>query len=95
MSLLAGVLLDANECAYGSSISLDGEYHRYPCPYQLELKQKIAEFRNVKRDQIFLGVGSDEAIDMIMRVFCAPSQDSILVTPPTYDMYQVMSGAFC
>lgn len=85
----AGVLLDANECAFGSSINLEGDNHRYPCPYQHEVKQKIAEFRNVKKEQIFLGVGSDEAIDMIMRVFCRPGEDSILITPPTYGMYKV------
>lgn len=90
--ILSGILLDANECVYGSNIPIEGEHHRYPCPYNLELKQKIAEFRGVKRNQVFLGVGSDEAIDMIMRVFCAPAQDSILVTPPTYDMYEVTSN---
>lgn len=45
--------------------------------------------RGVKWDQIFLGVGSDEAIDMIMRIFCAPGKDAILITPPTYGMYTV------
>ena len=89
ISSSTGILLDANECVYGSSIPIEGDHHRYPCPYQRELKQKIAEFRNVKREQVFLGVGSDEAIDMIMRVFCIPARDSILVTPPTYDMYEV------
>ena len=88
------MLLDANECSFGSCIPLEGEHNRYPCPYQLELKQKIAEFRNIRKEQIFLGVGSDEAIDMIVRVFCKPARDSILITPPTYGMYKVIDCDF-
>jgi len=48
--------------------------------------------RNVKKEQIFLGVGSDEAINILIRVFCEPGVDKILVTPPTYGMYKVRSG---
>ena len=87
--LFLGVLLDANECSFGPSIPTEDSLHRYPCPYQLDLKQKIVEFRNVKIEQIFLGVGSDEAIDMAVRIFCTPGESSILTTPPTYGMYKV------
>lgn len=84
-----GVLLDANECSYGSCIPLDGDMHRYPSPYNLDLKEKIAKFRGVRKEQVFLGVGSDEAIDMVVRVFCTPGEGSLLITPPTYGMYKV------
>ncbi|XP_065175461.1 histidinol-phosphate aminotransferase-like [Sycon ciliatum] len=87
-----GLFMDANENGYGSCIPVAGELHRYPDPYQVELKTRIAAFRGVAADQIFLGVGSDEAIDMIIRVFCAPGQHSILVTPPTYGMYKVSAA---
>ena len=62
---------------------------RYPSPYLPELKDQIAKFRGVRRDQIFLGVGSDEAIDILIRIFCQPQADTIMITPPTYGMYSV------
>ncbi|KAG5177008.1 histidinol-phosphate transaminase [Tribonema minus] len=92
-----GILLDANENSYGATISqsvleLDMaslELNRYPDPYQLSVKQLLAEFRGVKTEQIFVGVGSDEAIDLLIRIFCEPGKDAILTTPPTYGMYKV------
>lgn len=92
-----GILLDANENSYGPSVhestSLKFEHlERYPCPYQMELKGKIAKFRDVKVEQIFLGVGSDEAIDLMLRVTCLPKMHSIIVTPPTYGMYSVCAN---
>lgn len=87
--LFPGILLDANECSYGSCIPVEGDLHRYPSPYNLDLKEKIAKFRGVRKEQIFLGVGSDEAIDMVVRVFCTPGEGSLLITPPTYGMYKV------
>jgi len=87
-----GILLDANENSFGSALPPEDrvlELERYPDPYQQPLKEKIAVFRNVRPEQIFVGVGSDEAIDLIMRVFCEPGRDQILVTPPTYGMYKV------
>eukprot|EP00128_Syssomonas_multiformis_P010370 Colp12_sorted_trinity150504_noHs@1715 len=87
-----GILLDANENSFGPPFEADGELHRYPCPYQLALKQEIANFRGVKRDQIFLGVGSDEAIDLVIRIFCTPGRDSIMITSPTYGMYKVAAN---
>ncbi|KAJ7328599.1 hypothetical protein OS493_024522 [Desmophyllum pertusum] len=82
---------DANECSYGSCIPLDGDMHRYPSPYNLDLKEKIAKFRGVRKEQVFLGVGSDEAIDMVVRVFCTLVRESLLITPPTYGMYKVVA----
>ena len=95
-----GVLLDANENAYGPtslpSNSLDpydnrNVLERYPDPYQIPLKQMFAEYRGngIKPENMFVGVGSDEAIDLLMRIFCRPGQDNILTTPPTYGMYKV------
>jgi histidinol-phosphate aminotransferase len=88
-----GILLDANENSIGATVPpVPGdsrELNRYPCPYQIPLKELISAYRGVRPENIFLGVGSDEAIDMIMRIFCAPGKDSILITPPTYGMYSV------
>ena len=55
----------------------------------MNLKEKIADLRKIKKEQIFLGVGSDEAIDILIRIFCNPRDDNILITPPTYGMYKV------
>jgi histidinol-phosphate/aromatic aminotransferase/cobyric acid decarboxylase-like protein len=72
------------------SSHLSSDLHRYPDPAQNEIKSRIAELRNVKgTDHIFLGVGSDEVIDLLMRVCCRPEHDKILITPPTYGMYGV------
>lgn len=84
-----GLLLDANENSLGSPVRNDLELHRYPTPTQDALRKKIAEWRQVDFENIFLGVGSDEAVDLIMRIFCEPGEDSILTTPPTYGMYKV------
>lgn len=87
-----GILLDANENSFGSALPAKDQalkLERYPDPYQQELKQKIGKYRGVRPEQIFVGVGSDEAIDLIMRIFCEPGKDSVLITPPTYGMYKV------
>ncbi|CAO3564551.1 unnamed protein product [Mortierella alpina] len=94
-----GVLLDANENAYGPALNPSSEaavasagldINRYPDPHQADLKNLLAKFRNVPSvDNFFLGVGSDEVIDMIFRVFCVPGKDAVLITPPTYGMYSV------
>lgn len=86
-----GIFLDANENAFGSVHGIP-PYHRYPDPQQRKLKEKIAQLENVSSEQIFVGNGSDEAIDLLMRAFCEPGQDSILIQPPTYGMYQVSAG---
>ncbi|MBD8487479.1 histidinol-phosphate transaminase [Echinicola sp. CAU 1574] len=82
-----GVFLDANENPFGS-ITKD-DHNRYPDPYQQALKSKISEIKGVSSDQIFLGNGSDEAIDLLMRAFCRPGKDNIIILPPTYGMYEV------
>jgi histidinol-phosphate aminotransferase len=79
----AAVFLDANENPYPSP------FNRYPDPLQKKLKQRISELKGVPSEMIFLGNGSDEAIDLIIRAFCEPGQDSILITEPTYGMYAV------
>ena len=92
-----GILLDANELGLGPAIpSTDAgqlvstnTLHRYPDPYQRELRTAIAKLRGVHTDQVFTGNGSDEAIDLIIRLFCEPAKHRILCTPPTYGMYKV------
>lgn len=82
-----GVLLDANENSFGSSVRNPLDLHRYPDPTQDRLRKVIAEYRGVEMENLFLGVGSDEPIDLLMRIFCEPGKDSIIITPPTYGMY--------
>jgi histidinol-phosphate aminotransferase len=79
----AEIFLDANENPYPSG------YNRYPDPLQWDIKEKLAPLKKVNPEQIFLGNGSDEAIDLIIRAFCEPYQQSILITDPTYGMYAV------
>ncbi|MEJ8756481.1 histidinol-phosphate transaminase [Pontibacter sp. H259] len=86
----ASVYLDANENNLGS---LAGEnYNRYPDPHQKVLKSKIAGIKGVKQSQIFLGNGSDEAIDLLFRMVCRPGLDRMLHLPPTYGMYEVSAN---
>lgn len=85
-----GIFLDANENPHGSAA---GEgWNRYPDPYQRPLKQEIAKIKKVQEASVFLGNGSDEPIDLLIRAFCEPGQDHILTFPPTYGMYQVSAG---
>ncbi|KAL0088510.1 histidinol-phosphate aminotransferase [Phycomyces blakesleeanus] len=87
-----GVLLDANENAFGSALPIKykEELNRYPDPYHPKIKERIVKLRNVSLiRQVFLGVGSDEVIDLLIRVTCTPGKDKILTTPPTYGMYSV------
>ena len=77
-----GVFLDANENPYGI-------LNRYPDPYQKELKQKLASFKNTSVDTVFIGNGSDEIIDLAFRIFCDPGEDRALIFTPTYGMYEV------
>jgi len=79
----AMVFLDANENPFNEP------YNRYPDPLQKELKQKISVLKNIPANQIFLGNGSDEPIDLLIRAFCEPSIDNIITINPTYGMYQV------
>lgn len=83
----AQIFLDANENSFGSPLKRD--YNRYPDPLQTEIRSKIAVLQNVKQAQIFIGNGSDEAIDLSFRIFCKPQKDNVLICPPTYGMYEV------
>ncbi|KAI8137498.1 histidinol-phosphate aminotransferase [Fennellomyces sp. T-0311] len=88
----AGILLDANENAYGPSLgkAIDGDLNRYPDPYHVRVKERLVQLRQLQSvHQLFLGVGSDEVIDLIIRICCVPGKDKILITPPTYGMYSV------
>jgi len=82
----AEVYLDANENPFDNGIN------RYPDPYQMDLKQKISAIKNIPRDNIFLGNGSDEVLDLIIRIFCEPGVDNIIICPPTYGMYKVLAN---
>lgn len=84
-----GLLLDANENSQGPPAEQLAGLHRYPSPKQLILRKKIGEFRGIEPEHIFLGNGSDEAIDLLYRIFCRPGTDRVLTTPPTYGMYRV------
>lgn len=79
----ASVFLDANENPY------NGPHNRYPDPLQCELKNELAKVKKVGADHIFLGNGSDEAIDLVFRAFCEPRIDNVVAIDPTYGMYQV------
>mmetsp|Transcript_17025 Transcript_17025/g.30495 ORF Transcript_17025/g.30495 Transcript_17025/m.30495 type:complete len:368 (+) Transcript_17025:82-1185(+) len=89
-----GVLLDANENLFGPPVSVEGmpSLLAYPDPHQSKLKKLYADWREVEPNQIFVGVGSDEAIDMLIRMICVPSKDNILICPPTYGMYKVSAA---
>jgi histidinol-phosphate aminotransferase len=82
-----GIFLDANENPMGSTS--EKSYNRYPDPYQKSLKKVISKIKNIRVENIFLGNGSDEVIDLLIRIFCKPERDSILIMPPTFDMYEV------
>jgi histidinol-phosphate aminotransferase len=86
----AAVFLDANENSLGSP--LETHYNRYPDPLQMRLKTQLATLKNVKTEQIFLGNGSDEAIDLLFRAFCEPKKDNVILLPPTYGMYAVQGN---
>lgn len=88
----SGILLDANENSFGAPYKNELELNRYPMPYQEKLRSKIAQFRNVQSENIFVGVGSDEAIDLLFRIFCAPVTDRVIINPPTYGMYKVSAN---
>ncbi len=86
----ARIFLDANENSFGSP--LPKNYNRYPDPLQSAIKEKIAEWNSVESEEIFVGNGSDEAIDLLFRIFCEPKKDNILICPPTYGMYEVSAN---
>ena len=83
----ATVFLDANENSFGSP--LKESFNRYPDPLQWQLKFEIARIKGVPAENIFIGNGSDEVIDLAYRIFCNPGKDNAIICPPTYGMYQV------
>jgi len=85
-----GIFLDANENPIGSGLTEN--YNRYPDPLQLHIKDQIALIKKCSTDQIFLGNGSDEAIDLLIRMTCTSKSSSIIVCPPTYGMYEVSAA---
>ena len=80
---VARVFLDANENPYNEP------YNRYPDPLQREVKERLAALKGVKSENIFLGVGSDEGIDLAYRIFCRPGVDNVVAIAPSYGMYEV------
>lgn len=80
-----GIFLDANENPFG-------ELNRYPDPYQLKIKQKLSELNQITSENIFLGNGSDEVIDLAFRIYCEPKKDKVLTFSPTYGMYEVSAN---
>ncbi|MBC7586984.1 MAG: histidinol-phosphate transaminase, partial [Chitinophagaceae bacterium] len=86
----AKVFLDANENSLGSPLTK--WYNRYPDPHQQKLKQSISFIKNIATENIFLGNGSDECIDLLFRSFCKPKKDNVIICPPTYGMYEVSAN---
>src|SRR5688500_16062544 len=86
----ADVFLDANENSFGSPVGIG--VNRYPDPLQKELKARCADLLGVLPSEIFVGNGSDEAIDLLFRIFCEPGTDEVIICPPTYGMYEVTAG---
>lgn len=80
-----GIFLDANENPFGKR-------NRYPDPHQRLLKKSLSERKQIPVENIFIGNGSDEAIDLIYRIFCEPQQDKVIICPPTYGMYEVSAN---
>ena len=86
----ATIYLDANENSFGSP--LPDNFNRYPDPLQVQVKEKLSKIKGVPPQNIFLGNGSDEAIDLLYRIFCEPGRDNAIIFPPTYGMYEVCAG---
>lgn len=84
------VFLDANENSFGSPGETD--FNRYPDPLQMELKCRIAQIKSIAPENMFLGNGSDEAIDLVFRCFCEPGKDNVIICTPTYGMYEVSAN---
>jgi histidinol-phosphate aminotransferase len=88
-----GIFLDANENSFGAPVSAlefgSVKLNRYPDPLQIDVKGKLSKIKGLPIENIFLGNGSDEAIDILFRAFCDPAKDNVIVCPPTYGMYEV------
>ena len=86
----AKVFLDANENSFGSPLTK--WYNRYPDPHQVAIKKALSTIKSVPAEQIFIGNGSDECIDLLFRSFCEPGKDNVIICPPTYGMYVVSAN---
>lgn len=86
----ASIFLDANENSLGSPLLK--WYNRYPDPLQMAVKEKLSVIKGITAEHIFLGNGSDECIDVLIRAFCEPGMDNIVIVPPTYGMYEVSAN---
>jgi len=86
----AKVFLDANENSFGSPLTK--WYNRYPDPHQVAIKAALSKIKSVPAEQIFIGNGSDECIDLLFRSFCEPGKDNVIICPPTYGMYEVSAN---
>ena len=82
----AFIFLDANENPFESGLN------RYPDPQQNLVKEALSKMKGISKEQILLGNGSDEVLDLIFRVFCEPREDNVIVLPPTYGMYEVLAN---
>ena len=80
-----GVFLNANENPFG-------KFNRYPDPQQRALKQRLSQLKGISTEQIFIGNGSDEIIDLVFRIFCEPRKDKALIFTPTYSMYAIYAA---
>lgn len=87
----ASIYIDANENNLGS-LAGGQVYNRYPDPYQSQVKKEIGQIKDLHPKNIFLGNGSDEAIDLLIRMVCRPGEDEVLLFPPTYGMYEVSAN---
>jgi histidinol-phosphate aminotransferase len=84
------IMLDANENSFGGP--LEDDFSRYPDPQQRPLKEALARMKGLDSGQIFIGNGSDEAIDLLFRAFVEPGKDNVIIMPPTYGMYSVQAN---
>ena len=80
------VFIDANENPFNTGLN------RYPDPQQILVKEELSKIKSISKEQILLGNGSDEVLDLIFRVFCEPKQDAAIALPPTYGMYKVLAN---
>ncbi|MFH1196646.1 MAG: histidinol-phosphate transaminase [bacterium] len=90
-SHLSGILMDANENSFGSVVDnfIELELNRYPDPFHTELRSELSSYLSIPAENIFCGVGSDEIIDLLIRIFCEPQKDKAIILNPTYGMYKV------
>ena len=88
----SGVLLDANENPFDNTIDISGlNANRYPDPNQTTLRSALSDYLNISAENMLAGAGSDEIIDLLIRLFCIPNRDEVVVIEPTYGMYKVSS----